>query len=233
MGNREGSHALACELVGSTLARWFGLTVPDFAILPLPEEACFELPHKAMTQAGPAFVSRFRPGGTWHGSETELKMLENPEDITRLVVFDTWVRNGDRHPPDLTKRNPNYANVYLANTKSSSRLRLLAIDHTHCFDSTPVLSRRLADIGNIKDDRTFGLFPAFRPMIDEVQLIWCRAALREVKREDVERIVAMIPPEWEVDGASRESLVRQIHERAGFVADRIDLGWPLRMVAND
>ena len=42
MGNPAGEHALACELVGTQLAAWFGLPVFDFAIIQVT--AADELP---------------------------------------------------------------------------------------------------------------------------------------------------------------------------------------------
>jgi len=226
LGNRQGPHALASEFVASSLAKWFGLTVPDFAMLELSADACFDLPRGVRAQPGPAFVSRHAQGRTWQGSEAELRNLENPTDITRLMVFDTWVRNCDRHPPDLTARKPNYANVYLADTDRPGRSRLLAIDHTHCFDGGRDLSERLADIAKVKDEATFGLFPAFEPFIDTGELHWCLSLLRSVTREQVAAIVANIPAAWQVDARSAEALVAQIHGRAVFIADRISSGWP-------
>lgn len=166
LGNRQGPHALAAELVATQLARWFGLSVADFAILDLPAAACFDLPRNARTQPGPAFVSRHSDGATWGGTEAELRSLEDLGDITRLVVFDTWVRNCDRHPPDLTTRKPNFANVYLASTDRPTRSRLLAIDHTHCFDCGHDLTNHLSEITKVKDERTYGLFPAFSAFIN-------------------------------------------------------------------
>lgn len=138
LGNRQGPHALASEYVASSLARWFGLIVPDFSILSLSADACFDLTHGHRIQPGLAFVSRHMKGRTWGGSETELRTLENKLDITRLVVFDTWVRNCDRHPPDLRTRKPNFANVYLADTDRPGQSRLIALDHcTDLADSWP------------------------------------------------------------------------------------------------
>lgn len=225
LGNRQGPHALASELVASALAEWFGLSVPEFAVFPLAAEACFDLPRGNRAQPGPAFVSRHTPGRTWGGSAGELRDLENPTDVTRLVVFDTWVRNCDRHPPNLDTRKPNYANVYLADTDRPGRSRLVAIDHTHCFDCGRDLSERLAHIDRVRDEATYGLFPAFRGYLDFGELAWCKAMLRGVTREEVEAVVARIPAEWEVDDRARAALVNQVHGRAGFVADRIDSGW--------
>lgn len=227
MGNRQGPHPLASELIGTRLADWFGLSVAEFVIYHLPEVACFELPRGAPTQPGPAFLSRHVAGRTWGGSEAELHALVNREDVTRLVVFDTWVRNCDRHPPDPTARKPNYNNVYLADTDSPSRSCLMAIDHTHCFDCGRDLTPRLAEIGLIRDERTYGLFPAFRPFLDAGQFVWCASMLRSLKRETVSGIVDSVPGEWDVPTDARTALIEQIMKRAEFVANRIDGGWPL------
>ena len=226
LGNRQGPHALASEFVGTLLAKWFGLTVADFAILPLAPDACFNLPRNNRSQPGPAFVSRHVPGRTWQGSETELRDLENLGDITRLVVFDTWVRNCDRHPPDLTERKPNYANVYLADTDRPGRSHLVAIDHTHCFDRSAELTPRLSTIDKIRDDGTYGLFPGFVPFVDPGELAWCKSLLRSLTRNLVDAIIAQIPAEWAVDRNAAAALASLIYGRAGFVADRIDKGWP-------
>ncbi len=196
MGNREGPHALASEWVGTSLAKLFGLSVPEFAIFSLDKVDCYTLPRNAKTEPGPAFVSRLVPGHTWDRSTEELMRLENSTDITRLVVFDNWVRNCDRHPTDLTMRRPNYANVFLADTDRPERFRLYAIDHTHCFDCGRDLSHKLSNIGSIKDEGVYGLFPEFREFIDEGELAWCSAILKSVTDEQVRAIVDMLPPEW-------------------------------------
>ena len=225
LGNRQGPHALACEFVGTQLAGWFGLKIADFAILDLPQEACFDLPRNAKTEPGPAFVSRHVDGATWGGTEEELRNLENPGDITRLVVFDTWVRNCDRHPPDLNKRKPNYANVYLASTDRPTRSRLLAIDQTHCFDCGRDLTTRVAEIANTNDARTYGLFPAFSPFVSPFELTWCASMLRQLTADEVHTIVEGIPAAWDVAPLARTALCELICRRATYLADRISSGW--------
>jgi hypothetical protein len=225
MGNRQGPHVLAAELVASSLARWFGLTVPDFAVIRLPAEACFDLPRGARVEPGPAFVSRHVSGRTWGGSDTELRILENPSDITRLVVLDTWLRNCDRYPADLSARKPNYANVYLADMEKAGQAKLVAIDHTHCFDCGRDLSERLAHIDHVRDERTYGLFPAFAGFVTRSQVSWCGALLESLQRETVDGIIATVPAEWQVDERARTALASLVHGRAGFMADRIKAGW--------
>lgn len=225
MGNRQGPHALACEYVGSSLAKWFGLPVAEFAILELDEVACYPLPRGARTEAGPAFVSKWVPGRTWGGSRAELEGLVNASDITRLVVFDNWVRNCDRHPPNLETRNPNFANVYLADTDRPDSTKLYAIDHTHCIDCGGDLTARLPSIGNIRDNRIYGLFPEFIPFIDATELAWCRAMLESLDGATVRAITGEIPPEWDVSSAAKSGLEELVLKRAAFMASKIGAGW--------
>ncbi len=225
LGNRAGEHAMASEFVASSLAAWFGLIVPDFALLTLPEELCYPLPRGAKTKPGPAFASRKIVGRTWGGSAEELTEVVNPEAVTWLVVFDTWVRNRDRYPPNILTRKANYANVFLADTESVNGVRLCAIDHTHCFDDEEEFTRRVADTGRIRDDRTFGLFPAFGPRIRPASLHDCRAKLLTLQRQEVEAIINLIPSEWQVNTWQRANLADLILQRASYVADRIENGW--------
>ena len=115
LGNRQGPHPLACELVATQLAGWFGLPTFAAAVIVLSEDG-IEIPFLRGGKAvpGPAFITRAEAGKTWGGGDEELDQLDNPDDISRIVVFDTWVLNCDRHPPDLAMRRPNYDNVFLS-----------------------------------------------------------------------------------------------------------------------
>jgi hypothetical protein len=92
-----------------------GLPTFEFALMPIDADLD-EIPfHRGgMAASGTAFVTRATAGHTWGGTTEELDNLVNPGIIFRLVIFDTWTLNCDRHPPDLTQRKPNYDNVFLA-----------------------------------------------------------------------------------------------------------------------
>ena len=102
LGNDEGPHILACEWIGTKLAKWFGLSTFDAAIIQITEfdEIPFHNGNKA--QIGPAFIARAEFGETWSGDAKQLDRIFNPEDISRLVVFDTWTLNCDRHSWQVT-----------------------------------------------------------------------------------------------------------------------------------
>ncbi|HEY3789712.1 MAG TPA: hypothetical protein VGL71_12700 [Urbifossiella sp.] len=171
--------------------------------------------------SGTAFVSRAVSGHTWGGSADELDDLVNPDDISHLVVFDTWVRNCDRYPPDLKLRKANYDNVFLADVSEAQRLQLVAMDHTHCFTCGRDLNAHIARIESVKDDRLYGLFPGFVPAIRQHEVEACVSRLRELLAPFVADIVATIPADWQVSAGARSSLVELITRRAEFVGDTV------------
>lgn len=221
LGNRGGPHHLASEWVGSNLARWFGLPTFDFAILRLHEGDHVPFVRGGCAAPGPAFVTRSEAGTTWDVNLDQLNALANPQHIGRLIVFDTWVLNWDRHPPDSSRR-PNYGNVYLSEVGAPpGRFLIKAMDHTHCFGCRGgELTRRIDGLDHIRDERIFGLFPLFRPLVDLNEVEASCRQLATLPRGEVERIVAAIPSEWEVSAEVRGKLVEQITRRAVFVAER-------------
>ena len=224
LGNHGSPHYLAADWVATHLARWFGLPTFDFAIVNVTDEDEIIFRNGQQAEVGPAFVTRAESGMTWGGTAEELAWLINPEDLGRLVVFDTWTRNCDRHPPDLAARKPNRNNVFFSNEEMpDGQFRLIAMDHTHCFHCGRDLTAELEKIDLVKDERIYGLFPEFKPL---VQAHWlaveaAAAKLLTIDRQWVERVVAQIPQQWKVTADGRTALANQIVYRAVYVAEII------------
>lgn len=185
MGNRHGPHVLATDWVGTHLARWFGLSTFDIAIVTLEADDAFPLPRGYTAQPGPAFAARALAGDPCGRSGLQLDVLVNPDDISRLVVFDTWTLNCDRHHHDNTVRRPNYNNVYLSREGAEPGLRrLIAMDHGLCFiRSGEDLTAKLANIHKAQDDHVNGLCPEFRDRLNESIMESCASRLREMDAE--------------------------------------------------
>jgi hypothetical protein len=224
LGNRQGPHPLACEWVATQLAKWFGLPTLDFALMTIDANED-EIPfiRGGRATSGTAFVTRAIRGHTWGGTTEELDNLANPGAISRLVVFDTWTRNCDRYPPDLTQRRPNYDNVFVADPAEevADQPQLVAIDHTHCFTCGRDLDGKVAKVNWVKDDRLYGLFPGFIPKVREDEVDAAIGRLRELQETFVAGVVATIPADWEVKEAARKALVELICRRAEFVAGNV------------
>ena len=233
LGGPEGPHPLACEWVGTQLARWFKLSTFDFALIELTADDQIPFAKGGEASVGPAFITRAEPGETWSGSKQQLRGLANPQDITRLVVFDTWTLNCDRHcdPPVGVAGWPRVRrdNVFLSAEAPAGHLVLKAMDHTCCFTCGQALTKRLRGIDKIRDERLFGLFPEFRPFRDPAQARQAAQDLGGIDRGTVVQIVQTIPNEWEVGDEAQDALVDLILERAAFVADTIEGRlWPER-----
>jgi hypothetical protein len=105
LGNAEGPHILACELVGSLLADWLGLSTLDFSLIDVTADDEIPFHGGGIANPGPAFISRAEQGITWGGTSNELKTVHNQLDISGLVILDTWVRNCDRYAPEGARVN--------------------------------------------------------------------------------------------------------------------------------
>lgn len=228
LGNAEGPHALACDWVGTHLARLLELPTAECAVMRVGPDDEIPLGQGRRALPGPAFVSRALPGYTWGGGERGLKRVENVEAISRLVVFDTWVLNVDRCAPQGLGWRPNPDNVFLTTEGASpGRVRLIALDHTRCFGGHSELTERVAHIGSVRDERVYGLFPAFSEWVDADEIHSATQRLGELDRGRVARILATIPQEWEVRTGVRAAILEFLCGRARYIAENVDrLRWP-------
>lgn len=236
MGGPEGPHTLASEVVATQLAAWFQLPTFDWCLIDIDE--IDEIPfmdsqrnRTGQATPGPAFITRAEQGTVWGGGDRQLKLLVNPQDISRLVVFDTWVSNCDRHGPidprTLRRRKPNRDNVFLSEEAPSGQFLLKAMDHTHCFSSVPEWTQRLSRVDTIKDDRLFGVFPEFRRYLRKTAVRHAANDLRSITSAVVRTMIQRVPDEWEVTQVVRDALVDLVVGRAAYVAETIESRiWP-------
>jgi hypothetical protein len=227
LGNPEGPHALACELVGNILADWLGLSTFDFAIVEVSDDDEIPFLKGGLVNPGPAFISRAEPKGyPWGGSPAEIRAVVNKDEISGLVVMDTWALNSDRHSPD--GRRVNRDNVFLIQCNARRvQTRLIAMDFTHAFRLQGEVNRRVAHIERCRDERVYGRFPEFTQYLDREQVRRYSARLSSFSRSEAERIIALVPFAWDVNRESRSAWAKLITDRAQFLADHIEsILWP-------
>jgi len=225
MGNPHGSQALACELVGTELAAWFGLPTLDFALINVTQE--IELPfdnNSGIAQPGPAFITReAKQSIPWGGGSSLLSKISNSNDITKLAIFDTWIMNFDRYPPESSLMEPNLDNYLFVREpapRHNKHYRLLATDHTHCFVEGD-LWNDIHDNDLISIEGIYGLPEEFRPYINIDDARQSISHLEQLDRATVEEIVSSVPREWGITNSIFESWTELIYERARFVADHM------------
>jgi hypothetical protein len=216
IGNPAGTNSLACELVAAELAVWLGLRTPDFAVLNV---GGIEIPLHGggVVSPGPAFISREVQGTTGTPGDVFLRKLVAPGQVAKLAVFDTWIRNADRCPPEeAPDPTPNYDNQFF--TPSGRKFDLVALDHSHCFVET-TLDQELGRPHLAADERLYGFFPEFRPYLTDKLVTQALERLSEMHRAFAEEVVGSIPPQWDVTETMRQAWADLIAVRAARVCD--------------
>ena len=219
LGNPEGPHALAREWIVTRLANWFGLQTFDIAQTLISDfEEITNGKDSRLAEPGMAVATRFETGKNWDGKSTTLSLLENSEDISKIVVFDSWVRNRDRHRPP---NRQNLGNVFLSEENAAKgRLVLKAIDHTHCLAEGD-LDAKITKIANVKDETIYGLFPGFYSRIDNSQVTMALARMQAIDRQSLMDVIGNLPSEWSVSADAIVALVEFLLNRANFLAQHL------------
>jgi hypothetical protein len=227
MGADNGPNVLACELVGTLLARWLKLRTLRFTLIDVPGDLGLRFADGKPVVAGPAFITQAEQGHVWSGDEGEPDELDNPEHIGRLIVFDTWTMNCDRYRPanGVTLRQ-NKDNVFFSEEGASKgKFMLKAIDQGCCFTcENDLTTPRLQS--SVNDDRLFGLFPAFRPHTTREAMLQVVAEVEAVAPDEVETMIDRVPHEWQVDASARREWCDWICRRARSIRRIIEREWP-------
>jgi hypothetical protein len=220
INNPEGVHILACDWLGTQLAARFGLPTFDVAILEITEFD--EIPLNGRNaQVGPAYITRGEQGATM-GTALTLESVTNLDVLARMVLFDTWMRNCDRHGPEYGKDGrprENLDNLFLSEEGAErGKFILKPIDFGHIINCGRGLNRRIADIDNVRDERVYGLFPFFQGHVTRDQIIQESTILSTVNSEMWNDLIEGIPEEWEVDKETRIAIGDFLKDRARFLA---------------
>lgn len=218
ISNPEGPHVLGCELVGSLLADWLGLPTLDFSIIHVAEEDEIPLATGGYAAVGPAFITRRITGVAWGGDTESLRGLQNIDDISRLVLFDTWVRNCDRYRPEPLRRNVDNVFCAIPPLSESRRPILMAIDHTHTFTCGSGLTRSIAHIEKIQDAMTYGEFPEFSSFRNLAVEAAVHQQLQAMNLEQAQEFIAFVPSLWLADQDVRIAWASYIARRAHFLS---------------
>jgi hypothetical protein len=139
--------------------------------------------------------------------------LSNSSDITKLVIFDTWVRNCDRHSVDGERVRQNRDNVFLMTAGTAESLRMIAMDHTHAFTCGRDLTGRINNINLVRDNSRYGLFPEFEAHWDLASASDTLKRLGEFSEGTASRFMNFIPSAWQVEANVCTAW-------SGFLADR-------------
>lgn len=215
VGNPQGTTSLVSELIAAELGTWMGLQIPPFAILNHCDIEIPMLGHHGLIQP-PIFFSSAVDGTPRDAGRTFISLLQNPADVAKLVVFDTWIRNCDRY----VDGNPNSDNLIYAPMNKGRRYSLVPIDHSHCFVDVD-FETDLPSNDLVTDGQVYGLYPEFRPFITTEFASQAVATLRRLHRDFVQECVNSVPAQWGLSHQSRVHLTDLICARAAFVVETI------------
>lgn len=222
LGNPEGPQALFCDWVGTRAAAWLGLPTFEVGVVEVAEAGLITYGDGSVSLAGPAFVAREEAGSTWGGTAEELEIVENPDVLSGLIVLDTWLLNCDRFRPEAGHTRRNTRNVFLSERGAGKgKLRVIAMDHTHCFTCGSALTPGIRSIDRVQDARIYGHFPEFEELVTHEAVRRFSARLGELTKSVAEGFVAGAPRAWDIRDDVRAALVDFLRDRAAFLAPRL------------
>jgi len=223
--NPVGVHSLVCEFVGTSLARL--LDIPTFTFCIFHSDSLNTLKGKRFFDApgdGIGIMTKWESGTTWKDTPEVFNRIRNKNDATKIIFFDTWVRNKDRYFVESDNRViTNTENLFFSGNVLAKKGNLMkAIDHTEAFKGfSERISSKHFQIDCVKDPAIFGLFPEFQGILDSKTAIETLTRLSQIQRKYVHKIIEQIPDEWDVDNNMRNALLDFVMQRALYVADTL------------
>lgn len=214
-GNPMGKDALISELLASELMAILGISSPPHNLIEVAEFDGFSL--GLNVQDGIAFVTEWQdPAFTFSGRVDPLERIDNPEIVSQLLVFDTWIQNFDRFVLDGENSTENRDNLLFTPSKRG-RLRLLVIDHSHAFVETTFDDEMDTDWG--LDRRLCGVHPTFATFLRDADIYRSLDAVCGLGEERISSIVSKVPQSWGLSPSCREQLIEGLVRRANEMTD--------------
>ena len=214
--NPAGASALAREFIGTSLADWLDLPTFRYCLFDFDGKLDIVLSDGTRVNQGVGFMTKEEPGDNWDKTTDMLDDLVNKDDITRLVILDTWLRNIDRCFQHNGKFHTNSNNVFIAMTPKNEYI-LKAMDFTHAFLGN--LDQTMDKSSNINDEEIYGCYPAFSQFLNKEIAVKTCEKLKKIQDKDIRPLFVAIPTIWNIDHGTKESWMRFILGRANFVAN--------------
>ncbi len=177
--------------------------------------------YDAPVSAGHALCSAYEDGGPWNGTEDQIKGIANTEDIAKLVLFDTWIRNRDRRAPKGGRkggRKPNLGNVWLS-LQENRQIKLKAIDHTHCLGK--VVFKKLTDITEIRDKGVFSYFEYWRQYVTAKRIGEELGVLAALIKDAhcIDAAIQEVPSDWDLSDGDRQGIGAFLRDRGCWIVE--------------
>jgi hypothetical protein len=220
--NPQGNRTLVNDLLGTLLARYLGLPVPETAIVEVtedlrpgePDGILRYDPGTKLGQPGKCFGSKYlepRMPGSHHSNSFEpgdlnrgyLSKLGNLKDFAGMLVFDKWTCNTDPRQVIFTRDG---------DAKSD---RVVMIDFGYCFHACnwDFRDNRLRGVlGEWYVYNTIEGMETFEP--------WLRILENSLDEGVLRDLAELIPPEWyDFNRRSLTTLLASLNERRKLVRE--------------
>lgn len=213
-GNPQGRDALASEFVAAELMLIVGIEAPPHAVMKL--QLFQMLDYGVDVEEGPAFLTRWEPTAmTFSGSSDVLHQISNPELITEILVFDTWIKNTDRFVTLSGGGSENLDNLLFV--PHGAKLKMMAIDHSHAFTETTFDDGFSAEWWD--DQEISGTLPNFEEFVTEESLYQVLDSIKSVSAEQLENIVDRLPVQWGFTDNISQNLIDGLISRADAMSE--------------
>jgi hypothetical protein len=211
---RNSNMLLFNEIIGSRFASIWGIRTPEICLINVNEE---HLPKNYLNVVQPAFFRKPCFGSKYIEHSTVLDFvtidslqnlsikskIAHKEDFLLIGLFDIWLCNDDRH----------YNNMNLLLDFSEDEIHFSVFDHDAIFNSSSLrhgLELITEEVTIINTDLTKILFNRNRNLEIVVDKIVEKFYLCVQECEiELTKILNDIPPEWGLDLADLERLIRQ------------------------
>jgi hypothetical protein len=202
--NPQGALILPNEYAAGTCLAWLGCVVPKGIVVDIPQDVIDDSPgakfkNGTRLASGLAFGSEFCQSDPQ--AAVDAALLWNGEEIARVLVLDTWIRNHDGRQWRAR-----------ASTAASGKYDLIPVDQGLSFGHqwTPQ---------TLDGDRAIQVPAPIRP-IDWNDLAHAVGRLQTFGETDADEIIAGVPESWLTD-PERSSMRNYLVERAPLAAQAL------------
>lgn len=213
----RGTYVLANELIASGLARLIGVPTPETALVELTAEFLeakgnefLKNLHSTSVSVGLHFGSHRVRGVENTAVAGHLTRCGNRASFPGIFAFDVWTNNTDRKMDHCLIVRPDF---------DPGRYYVTSVDHGHCFGGPEWPKNRDGQVGvwcKSHVSEMANLVDGDAPFDS-----WC-TAVSAVTEEQVDAVLAEIPPEWVLPGAERAALRTFILRQRSRVAEILE-----------
>jgi hypothetical protein len=211
MSNPQGIRGLANELIAYRLGKLLDLPVVPGEVIYLTEDFIDSVSKlkKQRVQPGPHFGSLFLQQAQ-EPNKQAISNCINLDQFTGMIVFDHWIKNGDRSSENIILTAGDRPTFYM-------------IDHNGCFCGSGWTAKRLLRNSGHVEPYWAGMYARFARYLDQHGNPFSTSLdrLEALSRSMVREVMYDIPKEWGVKQEDFDVLAEFLERRKSLVRGAI------------